>query len=93
MGGVFMVETYQRSSESFDAPVAESVMLLNVGTGRYHELNAEAGRIWELLATPKTVDELVLALTSEFEVGVEECRTEVMAFLARLRERKLLVGD
>ena len=85
-----MTETYQRSAEAFDAPLDEVVMLLNVPTGRYHELNGVAGRIWELLATPISADDLVGALTAEYDVAPEECRNQVMAFLEALRERKLL---
>lgn len=88
-----MEKVYQRSDEAFDAPLAEVVMLLNVGTGRYHELNAVAGRIWELLAAPRSEDDLVTALTAEYEVEPTECRIQVADFLEKLRARKLLAGD
>ena len=87
-----MTATYQRSAEAFAAPLDDSVMILNTPIGRYHELKGVAGRIWELLAEPRSENDIVTVLLSEYEIGETECRAEVVAFLDKLRERKLLTG-
>lgn len=45
-----------------------------------------AGRIWELLAEPIDVGELLERLESEYEVGPEQLKDDVTAFVTRLAE-------
>ena len=91
MAGIdFMTETFCRVPDVFDAPLDDSVLIMNVSTGRYHGLNPVAGRIWEMLATPVSATELVARLVEEYEVSPEECETSVQAFLDHLRARELV---
>jgi hypothetical protein len=87
-----MTQTYQRSPEAFDAPLDEVVMLLNVHTGTYHQLNTVAGRIWDLLEQPRSLADLVNALMADYEVEEEECRAALANFLDQLGERHLLAS-
>lgn len=67
-------------------------MLLNVPTGRYHELNAPGARIWELLAEPMTEAAIVSALLDQYEVDPGVCEDAVRDFLQMLEHRNLLGG-
>lgn len=85
-----MSRLFHRTADVFAAPLKDSTLLLNAATGLYHGLNPVAARIWDLLAEPIDEDGLVAALVAEFEVSEEDCRREVAALLAGLRERGLV---
>ena len=88
-----MNQSLRRRGDIFAAPLEDTILLLNAGTGRYHGLNPVAARIWEFLAESTSEERLVARLVEEFEVTPELCRTEVATFLADLRERGLLIVD
>lgn len=85
-----MVHQFRRNADVFEAPLKDTLLLLNAATGLYHGLNPVAARIWELLAEPVDEAGLVARLVEEFAVTPEECRREVEAFVSGLRERGLI---
>lgn len=72
------------------ATVGEELLMMSPAAGKYFNLNEVGTRIWELLAQPTTVEALVAALTSEYDVDTDTAREQVLEFLAALRERGLL---
>lgn len=68
-----------------------SAVMMDVMTGKYYNLGAVGGRIWELLEEPMTLAALVQKLTDEYDVSAEQCRTDILPFLNTLLERGLLV--
>lgn len=67
--------------------------LLDVEVGGYYELNAVGTVLWDFLAEPRTVDDLVDHLVARYQVTREQCQADVAAFLDALRARGLLVED
>jgi PqqD family protein of HPr-rel-A system len=55
-----------------------------------HLLNPTATRVWELLERETTVDELVKALTEEYDVDAGTARRDVEAALAEMKQKGLL---
>ncbi|MBK7206650.1 MAG: PqqD family protein [Thermomonas sp.] len=51
-----------------------------------------AARIWEVLETPSTLDEISARIAEEYGVSLEQCRMDTQAFLADL-SRAGLVDD
>lgn len=71
--------------------VDETVLVLDLRSGKYLELNATGSVLWKRLAEGSAdEDQLVAALQEEFEVSDEQARTDVTAFLASLRQGGLL---
>jgi hypothetical protein len=64
--------------------------LLNLRTNRYHSLNETGSRIWELLIDGKSEDEIVEAMTAEFEVGASVARQETHAVIMALKAQELI---
>ena len=85
-----MAEIFRRNAAVFDAPLDDTVLILNAATSRYHGLNAAAGLIWGLLANPVSASDIVQHLTDEYDVSREECEVAVVAFLEQLRDRELV---
>ncbi|WP_432557731.1 PqqD family peptide modification chaperone [Granulicoccus sp. GXG6511] len=73
-----------------DVSESETVML-DISGGSYYGLRDVGKAIWDHLATPMTVDRLCERLRGEFDVDVDTCHQETIAFLEKLQDRGLLV--
>lgn len=87
----FTTETkISRTQDILFDKVGEEVVMLNLDKGRYHALDEIGGEIWELIAEPIQIADLVDCLQSKFDVPAEDCLHDVMAYIADLQERDLL---
>ena len=82
----------RRSPDALATQVDGDVMMLVLSTGMYHSLSGVAARIWEVLETPSTLDEISARIAEEYGVSLEQCRVDTQAFLADL-SRAGLVDD
>lgn len=85
------VVRYSRRTEIVSAMLgADEIALLSAARGKYYGLNSPATRIWELLESPKSIDELIETLMAEYEVGAEECRQQTRELVAELVAENLV---
>lgn len=59
--------------------------------GSIIKLTETGAFLWAQLESEKTIDDLVLALTNEYEVDREKATTDVTAFVQKLSSNNLLV--
>jgi len=59
-------------------------VMLSVENGKYYNLGRTGGDIWELINSPKTLEDLVLCLTDKYDVSFDECEIQVEQFLEML---------
>ena len=82
---------YKRNEGNFlISQLGAELVIMDTKTGDYLGINAVGTHIWNLLAESKTIADLVLALTSQFEVTEGQCQQEVEFFLADLQKRKMI---
>jgi hypothetical protein len=89
-----MISPHQRLAASDSVVFTElddESVLLNVETGVYFGLNALGTRIWGLLASGATEDEICQTLLDEYEVEPDRLAADVASFLAVLRDQGLVV--
>jgi len=71
----------------------EETIVVDPRSREVHLLNETAARIWELLETSSSVDEIVEVLADEYEgAPPEDLRREVEAFLGDLGSKGLLAA-
>jgi PqqD family protein of HPr-rel-A system len=71
----------------------EEAIVVDPRMREVHLLNETAARIWELLATASSVDDLVATLADEYEdVSPEALRAEVETFVGELGGKGLLTA-
>lgn len=85
--------TLKRRERVFAVTQSDATVLMDVAGGRYFTLNDVAGRIWELLTTPRTTAELITELAAEYEVPTDRLALDVAALTGRLVELSLLVRE
>lgn len=71
----------------------DRVVLLNLQTGRYHQLDAVASRIWTLATTSTPESAIVEELQQEFSIDRSIAARDVVAFLDTCVESSLLGSD
>ena len=68
------------------------IILLESGDDEMLGLNATATFLWAELEHPKTLEQLSLSVSTEFEVGLQQGRNDVIVFLNKLSEAGLMAS-
>jgi hypothetical protein len=79
-----------RAADLLSTRVDEDIIILNMQTDNYVALDEVGRRIWDLLETPRSVDELCQQLNQEFSGDPEQIRADVLAFLNELEADQML---
>lgn len=82
--------TIVRTNKALVSSIEDELVMFDVNAGQYYGLNNVATAVWNHLETKKTVDELAQALTTEFDISLDECRQELLEFLPELEEKGLI---
>jgi coenzyme PQQ synthesis protein D (PqqD) len=64
--------------------------ILNVQSGEYYGLDEVGASAWRIMSEPRTVAEIIQEITSEYEVGPEQCEDDLISLIARLVEHGLV---
>ena len=72
------------------ANVDDDIVILNMATNSYVALDDIGRRIWELIETPRRVDELCAQLTGEFNGDPAQIQSDVLSFLDEMVNEKLV---
>jgi hypothetical protein len=83
----------RRSGEPLSAPLGEALAMMDVDAGRYYILDDVATFVWHRLATPTSVADLVAELQRRYDVERERCEADVLPFLRRLHEKRLVLVE
>lgn len=82
----------QRNDSVIFSDIDDQVVMMDLDSGDYFELNTVGTRIWELLETPTTVNGLVKTLLSEFDIAEDVCRPETEDFIHKMLDLKTLTS-
>jgi len=80
----------QRNPNMVTSNLDGEVVMMSVEHEEYYGLDEIGTRIWELLAKPLMVEELITSLTNEFEVERQECEHDTLEFLEELLSKELI---
>jgi hypothetical protein len=81
--------TWRRVTDLPFQTLDEETIVINPARREVHLLNETATRIWELCASPRTVDDLVAGLSDEYDVPAEDVRRAIVELLDGLRDKRL----
>lgn len=85
--------TYTRSPDLISTEMDGEVVMMSIEKGSYFGLEGVGGAIWERMAGPVTLDEIVAALLADFEIEESQCRADTEAFVDELVGNGLVVVD
>lgn len=84
--------TYARDPGVPHQKMDEETIVVDPRTREVHLFNETAARIWELLASPCSLEQLTAALADEYDAPDEELRAAVEETLAALQVKGLLAA-
>ncbi|MEM4997243.1 lasso peptide biosynthesis PqqD family chaperone [Priestia sp. SB1] len=68
-------------------------VMLSIQSGKYFNLGAVGGEIWELIQEPTSVHNLVTTVCSLYDVSQDECERQVTMFLKQLSEEGIIIVE
>jgi hypothetical protein len=84
--------TYRHAEGVFSAPLHDGLMLLNLQAKVFHELDTVGAHVWEKLAEPLSVAQLVERLAHEYHADASTVEADLEVFVRALSDRGLLVA-
>jgi PqqD family protein of HPr-rel-A system len=87
-----MAERWIRDNDVIATDLDDEIVLLNPATRAVFTLNPTGREIWNCIAGPATVAEIVTALTARFAVDEEKATRDVRAVLDDLAASGLVRG-
>lgn len=82
---VSLESTVRRNPQIMFTDLDDTVVMMDADEGMYYELDPVGARIWTLLATERSVEEMCALLVAEYDVTPEVCRDDVLEFLERAK--------
>ena len=73
--------------------LGEEMVLFNLDTDHFYELNRTAARFWELLSAGQAATDVREQMLVEFAVEPNQFAHEAEAMLASLRKENLVIND
>ena len=80
----------KRSPNHVATDMAGETVVLDMKSGMYYGMDGVAGTIWNLLDEPRTLADIQAAVLAEYEIDVENCERDVLAFVESLRSAGLV---
>lgn len=82
--------TVARSDALVSAPLGEELAMMDVDSGSYYLLDDIGTFIWEALAAPILVSDVLAQVRAEYDVTPERCEADVLGLLESLHDKGLL---
>ncbi|MFS0822765.1 lasso peptide biosynthesis PqqD family chaperone [Bacillus sp. 1P02SD] len=82
--------TVSQSEGNIVSNMGEEKVMLSVQNGKYYNLGEIGGEIWDLIESPKSVNEVISSLVNDYDVTQTECEEQVQSFLEHLYNEKLI---
>lgn len=79
-----------RKTSVLESIVDDEIVMANFTTGNYYGLDKVSTYIWQMLTTPRAVNEICTQLCEEFDVAEEICRKDLLTFLGKMAEEQLI---
>jgi len=78
-----------RGAEHVETRMAGQTVMMSIPRGKYFAIDGTGQRIWDCLAEPASIGQIIDRLVEEYEVGRDQCEAEVIAFVGELMESGL----
>lgn len=73
-----------RNPDQIVADVGGDLVLMSVDQGEYFGITGVGSRVWELLATPIAVENIVRVICDEYAVEATVCQSDIESFVEEL---------
>jgi hypothetical protein len=78
------------TKDQVSSDLGDETILLSMQSAIYYGLDPLGSRIWELVREPIRVSEIRDVITREYDVDLQRCEADVLAFLHELAAKGLI---
>lgn len=82
---------FVRSQTTLWTELDDQLMLMNIESGSYYQIEGIGGAIWQMLETPRSETEIVAAIMATYRVDEAQCIKDIRAFLAKLLDAQAVI--
>ena len=79
-----------RDPDLVAADMDGDLVMMSIDNGEYYGVGGVGPRVWELLESPRTVEQISAAIVDEFEVEADTCREDILGFIRQLLDMGLV---
>jgi len=87
---IALTDKLVRQEDVLASIVEGELVMMNIQSDSFYGANAVGTRIWELLEQPLTVAQLCSLLQEEFDVDAQTCQQDVLPFIQKIIDEKLV---
>ena len=81
----------RNETELISTRLGDDMVLMNTNSGDYVGMNAVGTDMWQLLAAPLSIDEILSRIVNMYDVDEQYGKEKLNAFIQLMLERKVLV--
>jgi len=85
------MEIYSRNQQIIDGELDGNQVMMHIEKGKYFGLTPVGKSIWDLIEQPKSFDEIIDALLSEYDITREKCEQDVRPFLDKTVQYNIII--
>jgi len=82
--------TIRRNNEILASDMDGEIVMMQIETGKYYNLGRIGGIIWNMLAEPIEVEEVIEKLVDQYSVSKEQCELDTLPFLQQMQQQGLI---
>lgn len=82
---------FVRNENILSTSIDDEIGLMSVEKGKYYAMNTVGSDIWNILGKPTSLNELVSALTSEYNVDTDTCMKQVREYVIKLLDEGIIL--
>lgn len=83
--------TVTQSKGNLVSDMEGSKVMLNIEHGKYYDLGAVGGDIWNMMVSPIKLEGIIENLLTNYDVDREICKEQVLSFISQLLKENLIV--
>jgi len=83
--------TVTQNKETLSSAIDDERVLLSIINNKYYGMDSVGNRIWDLLAEPISIGNMIASLTKEYDISGDECQNDVLSFLNELYSENLII--
>ena len=81
---------FTRRRDLVASEIDGETVMMSIENSKYYGIDAIGSRIWQLLAQPHSANSICEIMRREYEVPEADCLRDVLAFMNRLRQERLI---
>lgn len=93
MAAISLQSKLRRSMDITFQSMPPDTILLNLESGFYYSTNILGSAVWQRCDGNTTIEDLISSLHPQYEISLEELRSDVMKFIEEMVAEDLLLVD